>query len=383
AGSLKTIGVIGPNADSRAALVGNYHGTSSEYITVLEGIRRLAGENTRILYSQGCDLWRKNVENLSCEEGGDRLSEAAIVCDYSDLVILVVGLDETMEGEEGDTGNADASGDKLSLSFPESQRRMMEQVLSCSKPVIVINMTGSAMDLRLADEKAAALLQVWYPGARGGLDVAGLLFGQFAPSGKLPLTFYRSTDDLPDFRDYSMENRTYRYYRGVPLYPFGYGLTYGKLEIEKLKAAGLVPESPEAAACAHSADAGAPAPAPAAVSGSASDDLDRDYLELELIICNPGGKEVTDVLQIYIKDEEYTLAVPNPSLCWKGRVSVPAGESIIVRPRLRRRAFSSVDKAGERRVRSRSFSIYAGFSQPDERSASLTGQRCLKLDYRE
>ena len=367
-GKLKTIGVIGPNADSRAALVGNYHGTSSEYITVLEGIRRTVGDDVRILYSQGCHLWKDNVENLSQESGGDRLSEAATVCDYSDLVILVVGLDETMEGEEGDTGNADASGDKLSLSFPAPQIRLMEQVLSCGKPVVVINMTGSAMDLRLADEKASAVVQAWYPGARGGLDLAQMLFGLYAPTGKLPVTFYQSSDDLPPFTDYSMKNRTYRYFEGTPLYPFGYGLTYGKLQVKDLKVkdrigGGLLPD------------------------GSSPDqnceNLDEDCLVLEASIHNPGAQEVSDVLQVYLKDEGYELAVPNPSLCWKGRVSVPAGGDAATKIRIRRRAFTSVDEDGVRAVRSRSFSIYAGFSQPDPRSEKLTGEPCMKISYQE
>lgn len=366
AAKLKTIGVIGPNADSRLALVGNYHGTSSEYITVLDGIRRTIGDDIRILYSQGCDLWKKNVENLSKEEGGDRLSEAAIVCDYSDVVILVTGLDETLEGEEGDTGNADASGDKMSLNFPQSQRRLMEQVLSCGKPVILLNMTGSAMDLRLADEKADALMQIWYPGARGGLDVARVLFGMSAPTGKLPVTFYESSDDLPDFKDYSMKNRTYRYYENTPLYPFGYGLTYGTLKTESLTEKKPIDDNLFELA-----------------QKSSGTDWDTDHLALEIVVSNPTDRPVTDVLQLYLKDEDYELAIPHPCLCWKGRIDVKPGERISVEARIRRRAFTSVDEDGVRAVRSRHFSIYAGFSQPDARSEKLMNQSCIKLEHQE
>lgn len=145
---LKTIGVIGPNADSRSALIGNYHGTSSQYITVLDGIRNIAGASCRILYSEGCHLWKENVEHLSSPEQMDRLSEAAAVAEHSDVVILVLGLDETLEGEEGDTGNSDASGDKQDLLFPLSQRKLTETVLQSGKPMVIVNMTGSAMDLR-------------------------------------------------------------------------------------------------------------------------------------------------------------------------------------------------------------------------------------------
>ena len=125
-GKNKTIGIIGPNADSRKALIGNYHGTSSEYITVLEGVRRLVGNEVRILYSDGCHLYENKTENLAKEQ--DRLSEARIVARESDVVILCMGLDETLEGEEGDTGNSYASGDKVDLRLPESQRMLMEAV---------------------------------------------------------------------------------------------------------------------------------------------------------------------------------------------------------------------------------------------------------------
>ncbi len=382
ASKLKTIGVIGPNADSRFALIGNYHGTSSEYITVLEGIRRVAGDNIRILYSQGCDLWKKNVENLSKEEGGDRLSEAAAVCDYSDLVILVTGLDETLEGEEGDTGNSDASGDKFSLEFPESQMRLIRQVLSCGKPVVMLNMTGSAMDLRLADKKADALVQIWYPGARGGLDVAKMLFGQCAPSGKLPVTFYQSTSDLPDFKDYSMRNRTYRYYAGTPLYPFGYGLTYGKLQLKELTKKAPIDDGLPVIQCGPDHSDAGPDCSDTEPKSKACEDWNVDHLALEAVICNPQDHEISDVLQIYIKDEDYELAVPHPCLCWKSRVTIPAGSAMTIEAKLRRRAFTSVDEDGVRAVRSRHYTIYAGFSQPDPRSEELMEQRCLSLAYR-
>ena len=131
---VNTIGVIGPNADSRAALIGNYHGTSSEYITVLEGIREEAGDDVRILYSQGCDLYKDKVENLAWDQ--DRISEAVITAENSDVVILCVGLDETLEGEEGDTGNSDASGDKVDLHLPKVQEELIEKVTAVGKPTI-------------------------------------------------------------------------------------------------------------------------------------------------------------------------------------------------------------------------------------------------------
>ena len=231
---IHTIGIIGPNANSRNSLIGNYHGTSSEYVTVLEGMKQAAGDQIRVLYSEGCHLWKDTIEHLAAPGQPDRLAEAQAVAEYSDVVLLVVGLDETLEGEEGDTGNSDASGDKKDLEFPEPQKKLMDQILDCQKPVILINMTGSAMNLSVAEEKAAAIIQAWYPGARGGKAVSDVIFGEKSPSGKLPVTFYKDTSDIPDFEDYSMKNRTYRYYTGEPLYPFGYGLTYGRCVVNSV-----------------------------------------------------------------------------------------------------------------------------------------------------
>ncbi|MFG6336272.1 MAG: glycoside hydrolase family 3 C-terminal domain-containing protein, partial [Lachnospiraceae bacterium] len=226
----RTIGVIGPNANSREALVGNYHGTASRYVTILEGIQDKVGHNGRVLYSEGSHLFKDRVENLAL--ANDRIAEAVTVAKHSDVVVLCLGLNETLEGEQGDTGNSYAAGDKPDLGLPQCQIDLMEAVLATGKPVIVCLMTGSAMDLNLAQEKAAAVLQLWYPGAGGGKAVADILFGECSPSGKLPVTFYRSLAGLPDFEDYSMKGRTYRYMEEEALYPFGYGLTYGDVVVE-------------------------------------------------------------------------------------------------------------------------------------------------------
>lgn len=347
---INTIGVIGPNADSRSALIGNYHGTSSQYITVLEGIRNAVGDSCRILYSEGCHLWKENVENLSSPDQMDRLSEAAAAAQHSDVVILVLGLDETLEGEEGDTGNSDASGDKQDLLFPLSQRKLMETVLNAGRPVVILNMTGSAMDLRDADAKANAVLQVWYPGARGGQDAADLLFGKASPSGKLPVTFYRSTEDLPEFEDYSMKNRTYRYFDGEVLYPFGYGLTYGDCRVT-----GAVCEK------------------------TAAQDGQPEAVKVTAQIRNDGAMETEDVLQVYIKDLDYPGAVPHPALAAFLRISLRAGEQKQVTLTVDRMRFTSVDEDGNRAIYGKHFELYVGFSQPDARSAELTGHRCQRL----
>ncbi len=342
----KTIGVIGPNANSREALVGNYHGTSSRYITILEGIQNKVGHNSRVLYSEGSHLFKDRVEELAWKN--DRIAEAVVVARHSDVVILCVGLNETLEGEEGDTGNSYASGDKADLNLPQCQRDLMEAVLKVGKPVIVCLMAGSAIDLSLADDRAAAVMQLWYPGARGGSAVADILFGDCSPSGKLSVTFYRSLEGMPDFEDYTMKGRTYRYMTKEPLYPFGYGLTYGNVKVEGVKI-------------------------------TAQDNASRD-VTLEVDVVNAGSVETKDVVQVYVKDLESEFAVPNHSLCAFTKVSLKAGERQSVVLKVSGDAFSAVDEEGKRVRDSRRYILFAGTGQPDKRTEVLTGNTCVKAD---
>ena len=349
---LKAVGVIGPNADSRAALVGNYHGTSSRYITVLEGIQDFVPEGTRVYYSEGCHLFRDRVESLAWKN--DRISEAVNVARNSDVVILCLGLDETLEGEEGDTGNSYASGDKTDLLLPRPQRELAEAVMSVGKPVIVLNMTGSAMDLRYMQEHADAVMQIWYPGARGGRTVARLLFGELSPSGKLPVTFYNDMKELPDFEDYSMKGRTYRYFEGKPLYPFGYGLTYGNVAVDEVSCGGRRFGRGD--------------------DGSLEWDT-SEKMKLGVRVTNRSLVDTGEVIQVYIKDLESAYAVPNARLCGFSRVFLCGGESREVILELDRDAFTVVNEEGERVEGGRRFLVSVGLGQPDERTAELTGSR--------
>ena len=361
--AVKIIGVIGPNANSRSALIGNYHGTSSRYTTVLEGIQKIAdASGIRVLYSQGCDLSRDNVEALSKPESADRMAEALTVAECSDVTVLVIGLDETLEGEEGDDGNAYFSGDKKDVAIPPFQMELVRRILDTGRKVILLNMSGSDLDLSLPAEKADAVLQVWYPGAAGGEAVAKVLFGEVSPSGKLPVTFYRSCDDLPAFEDYSMRGRTYRYYDGTPVYPFGFGLTYGDCSVQDMYV----------------------------VSVTDANTFTRGYTDrksafgerkatLSVTVRN-DGRETDDVLQIYIHDNEFKDAVPHPALCAVRRIHLGEGQAQTVRIDLPERAFTSVDAGGNRMIRSRQFTVYAGFTQPDAVSCKLSGHSCISKD---
>ncbi len=340
---IRTLAVIGPNADSRRALMGNYHGTASEYVTVLDGIRAEAGEEIRILYSEGSHLFLEKGDALA--KPNHLISEAQTVAEHADAVILCLGLDETLEGEEGDAGNADASGDKKDLCLPVSQQRLLEAVLAVGRPVIVCMLAGSAMDLGLADEKADAVLQAWYPGGQGGRAVAEALFGKFSPSGKLPVTFYRDLEGFPAFTDYAMRGRTYRYLEKEPLYPFGYGLTYGELCLEEC---GI--EQGAAAGYERAA---------------------KEGTTLYASVCNESGRELSEVLQVYGRVSGTGNEVPNHRLCAFRRITLQPGERRKILLPIEADAFTTVNDGGERRADGDGMTLFVGFGQPDSRTQEL------------
>ena len=351
---IKTIGIIGPNADHRSSLDGNYHGTAVRYRTISESIQdEVADDDIRVYFSVGSHLFKDKCENLARND--DRISEAVTVAKNSDVVILCVGLDETLEGEEGDTGNSYASGDKTDLELPACQRRLVEAVAAVGKPIILINVTGSAMNLSYAknDPVFGAILQAFYPGQEGGRSVSDIIFGRVSPSGKLPVTFYESLDELPDFTDYGMKGRTYRYLEGRAQYPFGFGLTYGKVMIAGASVCDMK---------------GLKADLTAGVGS-----LDGASYEVELTAFNDSDAETEEVAQIYIRSEGSEYAVKNHSLCGFKRFRIGAYERKTFRVTIPGRAFLVYDDNGERILDSGKFTLYAGVSQPDEESCRLEG----------
>lgn len=343
--NLKTIGVVGPNADSRVALIGNYHGTSSRYITVLEGIQDEVGDDVRVMYSEGCHLYKDRCEALAWRQ--DRISEAVTVAEHSDVTVVVVGLDESLEGEEMDTGNHVGSGDKADLSLPKVQQELIEAVAETGKPFIVVLMAGSAMDLNFAQEHANAVLLPWYPGARGGKAVADILFGKCSPSGKLPITFYKDLEGMPEFTDYTMKGRTYRFMEGEALYPFGYGLSYADIDVKS-------------------------------VSFATAPKADED-ITLKVIVANASDIAAEEVVQVYVKDLESANAVKNTSLCCFKRIAMQPKEEKEITLTVSAKALEAVDEKGDRYRDSNRFTMYVGCSQPDGRSTALTGKKPVEL----
>ena len=288
--NLKNVAVIGPNANSIVPLNGNYHGTANQYHTVLEAVRK-ALPDARVNYSKGCHLYEHKLEDPGYS--GDCLAEVKAQTDLADVVILVVGMDETIEGEEI-IGKEGFTGDKKDLLLPQSQQDLIAAVCARNTPVVLVNMTGSAIDFAEGC-KANAIIQAWYPGAMGGKAVSDLIFGEFSPSGRLPVTFYRNDNNLPGFEDYSMENRTYKFFQEKPLYPFGYGLSYTSFAYSNMKA-----------------DKEVFAPG--------------ENLTVTVTVKNTGLMDGEEVVQCYVRDEEASVRVPVHKLCQTARVCLRAGE---------------------------------------------------------
>ena len=232
---LKSVAVIGPNADSREILLGNYFGTPTRTVTLLEGILAEAPETCRVIYARGCEPVSTKTEG--CAEECDRIAEALSAAEQAEISILCLGLNPQIEGEAGDAFNSEIAGDKPDLELPGLQKLLLEKIAGLGKPVILVSVSGSA--LALPEELADGVIQCFYPGAEGGTALGNVLSGKTNPSGRLPVTFYRSAKDLPPFEDYAMQGRTYRFFSGEVLHPFGFGLSYTSFEYSNLS----IPES--------------------------------------------------------------------------------------------------------------------------------------------
>ena len=323
---LQTIAVMGSNANTIGALEGNYHGTSSRYVTFLDGIRTATKGKARILYAPGCDRTKRKTESLSLND--DRLCEAVAIAKKADVVILCVGLDEFIEGEEADTGNAYFSGDKEDLLLPLSQRKLIEAVVATGTPVVTVLACGSSIEI----EAGNAIIWAGYAGQAGGTALARLLFGEISPSGKLPITFYRDLSGFGEFTDYSMKGRTYRYIEQEPLYPFGYGLSYASFTYDT----------------------------PIITKDSAT-----------VTLHNESNIDADEIVQVYVHALASNYATPNAKLCGFARVAMKANASQTVTIALDKNAFSVVNNEGETVSGGQHYRLTIGGSQGDSRSLSL------------
>ncbi len=290
----KRIAVIGPNGASKSMLEGNYHGSSARPVSILDGIKQLAGEGIEITYDLGSPITTKpgnapwsGQDNTTDRPLDELAAEAVRNAEQADLIIYVGGITAGQEGE---------SFDRDSIELPEVQQKLMRSLYATGKPMVMVNCSGSAIALPWEDEHLPAILQAWYPGQEGGRAVAEALFGVVNPSGHLPITFYRSTEDLPSFTDYSMKGRTYRFFEGEPLYAFGHGLSYtnfefkgGKLNRKKI----------------------------------ASDET----VKVSFKLANTGERDGDEVVQVYYRHVNSKEPQPKLSLCGFSRVSLKSGRS--------------------------------------------------------
>jgi len=232
-GSIKTIAVVGPFANETSVLRGNYNGDASNPITFLNGIKNFVGSNTSVITNDYINVPDKDYINDANEK--DSIALLVKDCATADVVIFCGGLSPGVEGEEGPiVKKGFFHGDRTTLDLPDVQLNALKALKASGKKVILLLTNGSALSLNWENENLDGIIETWYPGQNAGSAVADILFGKYNPAGRLPVTFYRSVNDLPAFEDYNMQGRTYRYFTGIPLYPFGYGLSYSTFQYQTI-----------------------------------------------------------------------------------------------------------------------------------------------------
>jgi beta-glucosidase len=294
---IKCIAVIGENANSVPLLVGNYNGTPARPVKILDGIKAIAGPDIQVTFAPGCPLALKN--DNSNEPTPDMTAQAIAAAKAADVVIYVGGISAQFEGEEMKRANGFIGfegGDRTKIELPSVQTDLLRKLYDTGKPVIFVNCSGSAIAMPWEAKHLPAIVQAWYPGEQGGRAVGKILFGEADPSGRLPITFYAATSDLPDFEDYSMKNRTYRYYDGKPLFAFGHGLSYTRFYYEN--------------------------PALDEVSYTPLDTVKVSF-KLE----NSGSRDGDEVAQVYFRHVKSAVPQPKLALCGFARVHLASGQA--------------------------------------------------------
>jgi beta-glucosidase len=338
--------VTGPNAASIEVLLGNYYGINPNMVTILEGITASISPASKLQYRLGPMLNQKAVNPVNYATGN-----AA----DSDVTIAVLGVSSTIEGEEGDSLSSLTAGDRLDYNLPQNQMEYLRELretankdLNDKKPIIAVITGGSPMNLAEVQELADAVLLVWYPGEEGGTAVADILFGKISPSGKLPITFPKSLDQLPPFEDYSMKGRTYKYMNVDPMYPFGFGLSYANFTYGEARV-------------------------------SSSKISKKENLVVSVKVTNSGKVKSDEVVQLYVSDLVASVEVPNFQLTNMKRITLEPGESTEVSFQLTPKAFEMVKNDGSRVMESGEFKIYVGGSSPMKRSFELGAPKMTEV----
>jgi beta-glucosidase len=264
--------------------------------------------------------------------------QALVAAKASDVIVMLMGLSPRLEGEEMPVEvSGFKGGDRVDIGLPKIQEELIEAVAAAGKPIVLVLLNGSAVAVNWAAEHVPAILTAWYPGQAAGLAIADVLFGTYNPAGRLPVTFYKSTNELPPFTKYNMEGRTYRYFRGEPLFPFGHGLSYTKFQYSNLQ----LPTKTAAG----------------------------DEVPISVTVKNTGSMNGEEVVQLYVTDVNASAPVPIRSLQGFQRVFLKAGEQTTVSFSLAPRQLSLIDATAERAVEPGFFEVSVGGKQPGFKGA--------------
>jgi beta-glucosidase len=280
-------------------------------------------------------VWLRTIANP--------ISDAVALANEADALVAVVGITSQLEGEEMKVDIPGfKGGDRTSIDLPQEEEDLLKALGDTRKPLVVVLMNGSALAVNWANEHANAILDAWYSGEEGGTAIAQTLAGTNNPAGRLPVTFYKGVDQLPPFEDYAMKNRTYRYFEGKPLYPFGYGLSYSKFEYSNLKLS--------------------------------SNDLSAgDPLTVEVDVKNASGPDGDEVVQIYLNFPKVP-GTPLRALRGFTRVHIAAGETQHVSIAVNPRDLSYVNEAGDRMITAGTYAVRVGGGQPGTGAAGADAQ---------
>lgn len=330
--------ITGPNAASTDILLGNYYGVNPNLVTILEGIAHAINPASQLQYRLGCMLNEPSKNPIDWASGN---------AGNSDVTFAVLGLSSLLEGEEGESIASETAGDRLDYNLPKSQMDYLRKLRIAAdkdpenkRPIVAIITGGSPMNLAEVHELADAVLLVWYPGEEGGTAVADILFGKTSPSGRLPITFPKSLEQLPAYDDYSMQGRTYRYMTEEPLYPFGFGLSYTNFTYSEIE--------------------------------TTSNTISKtENITVKITLTNTGQVASDEVAQVYISDLEASISVPNYQLIRTQRVHLKPNESTGLTFELKPKDFEMVQLDGSKIIEPGDFKIYIGGSSPIQKSMDL------------
>jgi beta-glucosidase len=340
---IEYIYVLGPNATNLDVLLGNYYGLSGNMSTILEGLTAKVEPGSFIAYRQGCLLDRDNINPIDWTTDGAKQATVSIA---------VMGISGLLEGEEGESILSPTKGDRFDIRLPANQVNQLKKLRQNNhNPIILILTGGSPIDISEVEDLADAILFVWYPGEEGGNAVADIIFGDISPSGRLPITFPKSLDQLPSYDDYSMTGRTYRYMTKEPMYPFGFGKSFTSFEYQDGR-------------------------------------IDREVVKagqsvnVEVTVKNTGEIEADEVIQLYITDLNATVTVPLYSLKEFKRIHLKPGESIQVDFNITPEMMQIINNDGESVLEPGEFKITIGGSSPGKRSVELGAPTPVEVLFR-